>query len=62
MYVAIISFGCYKSRLDDVAHVAYVAIVSEACCKRLFKMFHLFPDVCCKRFDLDVAYVFTHMS
>jgi hypothetical protein len=26
-----------------------------------FKLFHLFPDVCCKHFDLDVAYVFTHM-
>jgi hypothetical protein len=37
--------------------VAYVASVSEACCKRLFKMFHLFSDVCCKRFYLDVAYV-----
>ena len=38
-----------------------VASVSEGCCKRLFKMFHLFLDVCCNRFDLDVAYVFTHM-
>lgn len=24
------------------AHIAYVASVSEACCKRLFKIFHLF--------------------
>ena len=39
----------------------YVASVSEACCKSLFKMFHLFPDVCCNHFDLDVAYVFTHI-
>jgi hypothetical protein len=45
----------------DVAHVAYVASVSEACCRHLFKLFHLFPDVCCKCFDLDVAYVFTHI-
>jgi hypothetical protein len=29
--------------------VAFVRIVSS------------FPDVCCKRFDLDVAYIFTHM-
>ena len=61
MYVAIVLNGCRKSRSEDVAHVAYVASVSEAHCKRLFKMFHLFPYVCCKRFDLDVAYVFTHM-
>jgi len=24
-------------------------------------MFHLFLDICCKRFDLDVVYVFTHI-
>jgi hypothetical protein len=29
--------------------------------KGLFELFHLFLDICCKRFDLDVAYVFTHM-
>ena len=61
MYVTIVSNGCCKSRLGDVAHVAYVISVSEASCKCLFKIFHLFPDVCCKRFNLDVAYVFTHM-
>jgi hypothetical protein len=38
-------------------HVAYVASVSEICCKSLFKMFHLFPDICCNHFYLDVAYV-----
>jgi hypothetical protein len=43
---------------QDVTHVASV---SEACCKCLFKMFHLFSDVCYKRSDLDVVYVFTHM-
>jgi hypothetical protein len=38
--------------------VAYVASVSEACCKRLFKIFHLFSDVCLGAFFyLDVAYV-----
>jgi hypothetical protein len=37
--------------------VRYIASVSETCCRRLFKVFHLFLDVCCKRFDLDVAYV-----
>jgi hypothetical protein len=40
-----------------VANIAYVASVLEACCKRLFKMFHLFPYVCCNLFYLDVAYV-----
>ena len=57
-HVAIVSYGCYENRSMDVAHVVSV---SEACCKRLFKRFHLFLDICCKRFDLDVAYVFTHM-
>ena len=54
-HVAIVSYGCCKSRSG------HVASISEACCKHLFKMFYLFPDVCCNRFDLDVAYVFTHM-
>jgi hypothetical protein len=55
---AVVLFGCSKSRSGDVAHVAYVVSVSEACCKRLFKLFHLFLDICCKHFDLDVVYVF----
>ena len=33
----------------------------EACFKRLFKMFHLSVDVCCKRFNLDVATVCSKM-
>jgi energy-converting hydrogenase Eha subunit C len=33
--------------------VAYVASVSEACCKRLFKMFHLVASF----FYLDIAHV-----
>jgi hypothetical protein len=38
--------------------VAYVASVSEACCKRLFKMFIYFLDVCMQAFFyLDAAYV-----
>jgi hypothetical protein len=41
----------------DVARVAYVASVSDECCKRLFKMFHLFQTYVCKHFDLDVVYV-----
>jgi hypothetical protein len=43
----------------DVAKVDWdVASVSEACCKRLFKMFHLFSNVCLQAFFyLDVAYV-----
>jgi hypothetical protein len=32
---------------------------SEACCKRLFKMLHLFSDVVAIVFYLDVAYVAT---
>jgi hypothetical protein len=31
--VAFVSYGCCKSRSGDVA---YVAIVSGACCKRMF--------------------------
>ena len=42
---------------QDVAYFAYVASVSDKCCKRLFKMFHLFRTYVCKRFDLDDAYV-----
>jgi hypothetical protein len=41
----------------DVAHVAYVANVSEVCCKHLFKMFHLFLDVYCNLFYRNVLYV-----
>ena len=37
--------------------VAYVASVSEACCKRLFKMFHLFHTYVSNVFYLDIAYV-----
>jgi energy-converting hydrogenase Eha subunit C len=51
----------YDSRSGNVIYVVYVASILEACCKRLFKMFHLFRDVCCKHFDLDVAYAFIHM-
>jgi hypothetical protein len=49
-YVIVVSYGCWKSRSVDVTHVAYVVSVLEACCKCLFKIFHLFSDVCCYRF------------
>ena len=39
----------------------FVSSVLEAYCKHLFKIFHLFTDVCFNRIYLDVAYVFTHM-
>jgi len=42
MYIAVVSCGCCKSRLGDVAHIAYVAIVSEAYCKRIFRVFQMF--------------------
>ena len=44
--------------------VAYVASILEACCKCFKGMLQAFvinissvSDICCKRFDLDVAYV-----
>jgi hypothetical protein len=37
--------------------VIYVASVLEACCKRLFKMFHLFQTYVASVFYLDAAYV-----
>ena len=49
-------FICFRRMLQVFyLDVAFVANVSEACCKRLFKLFDLFLDVCCKYFDLDVA-------
>jgi hypothetical protein len=38
-------------------NVAYVASVSEACCKRWFKMFYLFQTYVASVFYLDVAHV-----
>ena len=35
----------------------HVASVLEACCKRLFKMFHRFQTYVASIFDLDVAHV-----
>jgi hypothetical protein len=60
-YIAVVSYGCCKSRSEDVAHVVYVASVSEACCKCLFKMFICFQAYVAIVSYLDVAYVFTHM-
>jgi hypothetical protein len=34
-------------------------VFSKACCKRLFKMFHIFPDVCWNHFSSRCAYVAT---
>jgi hypothetical protein len=49
----------------DVAYVAmferHVASVSGSCCKHLFKIFHLFADVCYKRFLSGCCTCFTHM-
>ena len=56
-HVAIVSYGCCKSRLGTL----HMLQVFQRHVARLFKLFHLLPDVYCKRFDLDVAYVFTHM-
>jgi hypothetical protein len=41
----------------DVAHVAYVASVSDECRKRLFKNVYLFQMYVYKRFYQNVAYV-----
>jgi hypothetical protein len=49
-YIAIVSYACCKSRSGDDANVAYVVSVSKACCKRFFKMFHLFRNICCNHF------------
>jgi hypothetical protein len=38
--------------------VAYVASVSEACCKRLFKMFHLFLDIFMQAFFIWMLHMF----
>jgi hypothetical protein len=55
-----VSYECCKSRLRDVAHVAYIASVLEPRCnKHLFK--NVSSNVYCNRFDLNIAYAFTHM-
>jgi hypothetical protein len=57
MYVVFVLYGCCKSRSADIAHVAYVAIVSEACCKRVSVL-----EVCFIRvFWTHVACVFIWM-
>jgi hypothetical protein len=63
-------FRCFRGMLQvlhmDVVNVdqndAYVASVSDKCCKRLFKMFHLFQTYVCKRFDLDVDMFHTYVA
>ena len=56
MYVAIVVFGCFKSRSGDVA---YVAIVSEVCCKSMFRVFQRY--VSALFFRMHVAIVFICM-
>jgi hypothetical protein len=61
-YDANICFSCFKGILQlFLMDVAYIASVSEACYKRLLKMFHLFPRVCCnsmfQMFQLFQSYV-----
>ena len=53
-------FHVYVAKVDQ--DVAYVTSVSEACCKRLFKMFHLFSEVCMQVFFLFGCCVYaSHM-
>ena len=43
-HVADESYGCCKSKSRDVAHVAYVANVSEACSKRFVRNVSFVPS------------------
>ena len=63
-YVSSVSYGCCISQKNmDVAKVDQdVASVSEVCCKRLFKMFHLFQTYVQAFFDLDVAHVSPYVA
>jgi hypothetical protein len=56
-------FRFYVAKVERgiVAYVAYVTSVSETCCKRLFKMFYLFLDVCCNSFLSEGYICFTHI-
>jgi hypothetical protein len=62
MYVSSVldvSNVCCSCFIFDVAKVAYVASVLEVCCcKCLFKMFYLFPDVYCNRFFIWMLHMF----
>jgi hypothetical protein len=58
MYVAIVSYRCYKSRSGDVA---YVAIVSEACCKCMFGVFQMFQRYVSSVFSGRMLQVFIWM-
>jgi hypothetical protein len=52
-YVTSVLYGCCKSRL----RCCICCKCFKGSCKRLFKVFHLLSDVCCKCLDLDAAYV-----
>jgi hypothetical protein len=49
-----------QKQIKDVTHVVFVASVSEACCKCLFKIFHLSSTYVAILFYLDVTSCFTH--
>jgi hypothetical protein len=55
-----ICYSCFiwmlQKYIRDVAHVTYIINVAEACCKHLFKIFHLF-QIYVECFDLDVTYI-----
>jgi hypothetical protein len=63
MFATIVSYGCRKSSLKDVT---YVAIVSEACCKRIFRVFQSYVlsmfSECMLQVCLSGCYIcFTHI-
>jgi hypothetical protein len=86
-YAANICFKCFKGMLQllymdvakvdlDVTHVTYFTNISEVCCKRLLKMFHLFRRyvavsvlsrcyiyiVCCRYFISMLHMFHTHIA
>jgi hypothetical protein len=56
MYIAIDSFGCYKS-ISEMLHIASVLEVCCKCFRGVVQNISSVLDACCKRFDLDVAHV-----
>jgi hypothetical protein len=57
-FIGILQKVFYVNVVKVDRDVAYVEMIVRVCCKLLFPNFNLFfPDVCCKRVYLDVAYV-----
>jgi hypothetical protein len=62
-HIASVCFKCFRCILQVFhmhvvkvdLYVAYVAMTIHVCCKRLFQMFYLFSDVCCKCVYMDIA-------